>query len=282
MAQNTNSIKIVTPVGRLLQGDVFTGRDTDMNGQPYTYKRGAKAGQPYSKYIAVIGIEKTNPEWAEFWAKIAQCAQTGMPNMFGADGNPLREFHWKYVDGDSDVPDQGGRAPRDKQGFAGCHILRFTANGYAPKACDENAELLTDPNSINRGDYIRIVGTVTPNGDMTKPGIYVEQQLIQRIGYGPRIQTGIDPAKELAANAVGYVPQGVSAAPLAPAAVPAAPAHVAPAAVPAAQPVAPAFAPPGMAPAAPPQMAPVAPGVPAVQPAAPAPNPAAGFLKPPQ
>jgi len=222
---NTNKIKIVTPVGRLLQGSVFTGQTTDQKGVAYAYKRGAKTGQPYSKYIAVIGIEKSNPEWPEFWAKIHAVAVAGFPQLFDPAGNPLREFHWKYVDGDSTVPDQGGHPPCQKPGFPGHHVLRFTVNGFAPRACSRGGmEILTDPASIKRGDYIRIVGTVEPNGDVSKPGLYVEQKLIEFIGYGQEISTGgMDAKAELAQAAVGYIPAGMSSTPMAPASVPAVP-----------------------------------------------------------
>lgn len=280
--QNTNKIKIVTPVGRLLQGSVFEGQTHNDDGQPYTYKTGAKTGQTYTRFFLALGIEKTNPDWPAFWAQLVDLAHRGWnPPIVGADGSTQREFHWKYIDGDSQVPDMNGRTPASKPGFAGCHVLRFSVNGYGPKACSRNGEMiLTDPASIKRGDYIRVIGTAEPNGDLRKPGLYLEQKLVEHIGYGPEIVTGIDPKAELAKHAVGYIPQGMSTTPLAPAAPAAAPAGTPTAPAAPAAPTAPA--PPASAPAAPPpavgQPAFAPPAAPPAAPAAPAAPAVPGFL----
>ena len=179
-----------TPVGRLVQGSVFTGQDKDRDGNPLVYKRGANAGQPRTSYFIAIAISKTDPGWPALEAQIKAVAKAGFPTLFNADGTCLRpDFAFKIIDGDSAVPDQRGHAPNTKTGFPGHWVLRMTS-GFAPKVFDSSNRPLIDPESIKRGYYIRVAGGIKANGDTAKPGVYLNFNMVRLERTGEEIVSG--------------------------------------------------------------------------------------------
>jgi hypothetical protein len=284
--------QILTPVGRLVQGDCFEGQTKDAEGNPLVIKNGPNAGQPRVDYFMAIAIPKTDATYNKLWATIHGEARAAFPSLFDASGNCINpKFAFKVTDGDSQVPNTKGVKPCDREGFPGHWVLNFSG-GYAPKCyIQENGayKLVTDPSMIKRGYYIRIAGTVKGNGSQQQPGVFLNHSMVELVGYGEEIVTGPNADAVFGGAPAAALPAGASATPLAPAAAPAmpgaAPTPAAPApAAPAPAPAAPA---PGQAPAAPaapvqpatdllqPGQAPAAPAAPAPAPAAPAPAPAA-------
>ena len=204
------SIKILTGVGRLVQGSPFTPNTIDQLGNPLVYKKGPKIGQPREDYYMAIAIPKTDPSIADMVAKMQQVAMAGFPG--GQYNAPT--FAWKMMDGDG--IDSKGQPYANREGFAGCMVFKFSG-GYAPKCYTVNGgELLTDPNSIKRGYYIRIYGSTADNGSEQQPGVYLNHSLVEMIGYGQEIISGPDGAAVFGGAPVTSMPAGVSAAPLAP------------------------------------------------------------------
>ena len=75
---------------------------------------------------------------------------------------------------------------------------------------------LVDPTAIKRGYYVAISGSIAPNGDAAKPGLFIGMDLIVLVGYGEELVTTIDPS---AAFAGGFaLPSGASTTPVMPAA----------------------------------------------------------------
>ena len=220
-------INFLTPVGRTVQGSLWEGRSHKRNGDPYTYSKGAKKGQPYSQFFIAIAILKTDPGWEELWAKIVQAAQFTWPQHF-----QLPTFSWKYRDGDSLVPNTEGRVPCEQEGFPGCHILSFTSTTPRPvyERRDNKIFELTDPSTVKRGYYIQINGSVVGNDSADKPGVYLNLGGALLIGYGPEIQYGPDGEAMFGNAPVADLPAGASAAPVAPSvAIPAGPSVAIPA-----------------------------------------------------
>jgi hypothetical protein len=62
-------------VGRMVQGDLFTPQDKDMNGNPM---RDLK-GNPKVQYFAAIAVRKDDPAFAPAWAAIQAEATGGFP-----------------------------------------------------------------------------------------------------------------------------------------------------------------------------------------------------------
>ena len=241
-------VELLTPVGRLVQGSLYTGATTDAENRPLVFKSGANAGQPRVNFWFNVAIAKgAEQHWnqTEWGAKIWGVGQAGFPN--GQANSP--HFAWKIVDGDSTIPNTQGNRPCDNEGFPGHWVLRFSG-AYQPSLFNENGTLpLTEPNAIQLGDYVQVYGYVEDNKSTQQPGVYLNHSMVARAGYGARILSGADP------KSVGFggvpLPAGASATPIGglstvapvPAAAPVpAVAPVAP--VPAAAPVAPVTPPP--------------------------------------
>ena len=122
----SEAIQFLTPVGRLVQGDCWKANTTDQQGNPLIHKSGPNTGQPRVNYYVGIAVPKTDPGFAELWAKMQQAAQEGFPA--GQYNNP--GFSWKMIDGDG--LDAQGQPYANREGHAGCWIVRLSS-GFAPQ-----------------------------------------------------------------------------------------------------------------------------------------------------
>jgi len=242
----TSITNILTPVGRLVQGDCFEAQTKDAEGNPLTIKFGANAGQPRVDYYMGIAIPKTDPGWAETWGLIHGVARASAPSLFDASGNCVSpKFAFKIIDGDSVVPNTKGKKPCEREGFPGNWILNFSG-GFAPKCYTAGGEtLINDPQMLKRGYYVRIYGSVKGNGSTQQPGIFLNHTMVELVGYGEEIVIGQSGDAVFGASPAAALPAGASATPLAGSA-------------PLAQ--GPAMAPPAQGPAQGPAMAPPAQG----------------------
>jgi len=258
----TDRTTILSPVGRMVQGDPFEMQTKDWQGKPLTCADGVT---PRTQYFLGVAFPK-GPEWDAIWAQIWQIGQAGFPG--GQANVPIGDdrFAWKIADGD---------ATPDKEGFAGHMVIKFSG-GFAPKVYTPNgAEIITkESNALKRGDYVRVYFNCAGNGNQQMPGVYINPQLVERVGYGAEIVSGPDGAAVFGGAPAAVLPPGASPTPLAgaPIAAPGTPGM--PATAPAGLPA--GVAPPGPAPvvAAPPVAAPAAapPGAPV--------TPAPEFLAP--
>ena len=205
-------IEFLTPVGRLVQGNLYSGANTDAESRPLVYKTGPNVGQPRVNFWFALALEKKgSTAWnqTEWGQKIWSVGHAGFPN--GAANSP--HFAWKIIVGDSTIPNTQGNRPCDNEGFPGHWILKFSG-AFAPSLYNENGTIaLTEPNAIQLGDYIQVYGTVEDNKSTQTPGVYLNHSMIARAGYGTRIISGADP------KAVGFggsqLPIGASTTPIA-------------------------------------------------------------------
>jgi len=258
----------LTPVGRLVAGNVFTPNTTDNQGKPLLIKSGPNIGQPTQDFFIALAIPKNDPGWPALEAQIKAIGVADFPG--GETARP--DFAWKIDDGDSTVLNKANKKNCDKQGYPGHWVIRF-GGSFAPQVYSTGAtELLTDPERIKRGYYIRVYGSCKGNSNPQMPSVYLNPSMVEFIGYGEELTSGPDGAAIFGGAPVAALPAGASATPLAPATPLAAPVAAAPvAAAPvAAAPVAAAPNPPAVAPVA---AAPV--GPPATT------MPAPDFLAPP-
>lgn len=282
--QNQNTI--LFPPGRLVQGSLYNGQDKDLQGNPLTTKTGANAGKPTVRYYFAVAIQKTQAQWwSEVWgSQILAIANAAWPQ--GQTQSP--NFAWKIEDGDSQIPNQNGRKNADREGHAGCWIIKFSSS-FPVKVFDAQGNPMLQPDLVKPGFWVEVLGTVESNSNAQKPGIYMNHNMVAFRAPDKEIISGPDP------RAVGFgraaLPPGVTAAPAGSAAFPAhtpgvptpavpmgapAPATPAPAAyVPAGVPAAAAPAPVAVAPHAGFIAPPVAGATPAAAPMAPAPASAA-------
>jgi hypothetical protein len=218
-----NELLFTTPTARLVQGSVYESRSADQDGQPYIYKTGAKAGQPYSKFFIAIAIPK-NPgiPWEnETWGQmIMQTAKAASPASFDPTTGLLiqgRPMNYNVIDGDSQIPSpQAHKKPCDNEGFPGHWVLRCNKNDYAPVTShfvNGVAVPLTEQ-IIKRGHYVQVRVAVRPNSDHRNPGVFLQHNMINHVGYGPEIISG--PSIESAGFNAADVPSYVSQTPIAP------------------------------------------------------------------
>lgn len=205
-------VDLLTPVGRLVQGSLYNGSNTDAENRPLIYKTGPNMGQPRVNYWFSVAIQKKGEQhWnqTEWGVKIWNVGQSGFPQ--GQANSPA--FAWKIIDGDSAIPNTQGNKPCDNEGFLGHWILKFSGS-FAPSLYNENGTLaLTEPNAIQLGDFVQVYGYVEDNKSTQQPGVYLNHSMIARAGYGTRIIAGADP------KSVGFggspLPVGASSTPIA-------------------------------------------------------------------
>jgi len=237
----SEGVQFLSPVGRLVMGDCFKGNNTDAEGNPLIIKHGPNAGQPRTEYFIGLAIDKGDPGWSDFWAKIHGIARADFPSLFDAAGNCISpKFAFKVQDGDSKLPNSRGIKPCDREGWPGCYVVSMS-DGFPPTVYTQGgAEILTNPESVKRGYYIRVAGSIRGNDSQQQPGVFINFRMIELIGFGQIIQSGPDAKAVLGAAPVAYRPAGMTAAPVAaPMAAPVAAPVAAPMAAPVAAPVVP-------------------------------------------
>jgi hypothetical protein len=158
---------------------------------------------------------RPNQEWEGFWAQMNRIARRDWPHLFDATGRcTAAKFAWKVLDGDG--VDDKGKPYGDREGFAGCWIVRFSSS-FAPKVFHANryapADQVQDKNAVRRGYYVRIAGTMVGNDNQQNPGLYMNASMVEIAGYGPEIQGGADPNAAFGGTA-SAAPSGMSATPL--------------------------------------------------------------------
>lgn len=252
-----------SPVGRLVQGDCYKMQETDSEGRPRVFKSGPKVGQPNPQIFIAVAFPKMVPhpqtgafvdnwEFNELYALMDKVARVEWPALFpGGGACQARDFAWKLLDGDG--YDTKGKANFEKEGFAGHWVLRF-GSGYIPKALVETSpNVFETTDQIKRGFYVRVAGNITGNDSTQTPGLYLNLELIQYIGWGQEIVGGMDAVAAFGTKSAA-IPQGMSAIPQGGAALP---------------------PPSGAAPGAP-----ATPGGPPATPGAPAPGGPGGYAPP--
>lgn len=212
--------EFLTPVGRLVQGDPFEAQTKNMQGQPLM----TQSGQPTQRFFIAVAFKKDDPAFGPFWQKIEASGKAGFPAL-----NPLPfwdqncRFSWKVMDGDG--VDDNGKSNAQKEGFAGCWVVKFSSS-FAPRCFHANRyaphEQIQDPKTIRRGYYVRVAGSIEPNANPQKPGVYVNLSMVELAGQGPEITSGPDAGAVFGAVA-GVLPPGATPLPMHAAGAPALP-----------------------------------------------------------
>lgn len=215
----SQSIELWTPVGRLVTGDVFKSRTTDLDGKPLVVKNGPNAGQQREEYYFGLAIAKNDPMLPGMIKQLTDLARAEWPRHFDPQGNLIaRDFSFKWVDGDSTVANKKLKRPCDNEGWPG-HIVFHFSTSIKPKCylrdkAVDGAEL-SDPQSIKRGYYVQVNFVAKSNGSTESPGLYLNPRFVLMCGFGEEIVGGLDVASTLASLPPANLPPGASATPLA-------------------------------------------------------------------
>lgn len=179
---------LLTPVGRLVGGSLYTPKTTDMNGNDLVYKSGPDKGKPRVNFWIPLAIEKGKEKhWNETsWGLlIYNFGQRAFPDLYSA---PI--FAWKISDGDDATPNSLGKIKSKQEGYPGHWILNFSG-AFCPQIGNRDfSKLLTEKDFINPGDFIQVRGTLVSNNTPTKPGIHLNPTHVAFAAYGERIVFG--------------------------------------------------------------------------------------------
>lgn len=179
--------KLLTPLGRLVQGSLYAAQTTDMENRPLQ----TRDGKPREDWYFALAIPKTTQQWqqTEWGALIVRVAQAAFPQ--GQFNSPT--FAWKIIDGDSQVVNIFGRKPCEYEGWPGHWILKFSS-GFKPTIVNaDGTKPILEDDYIKVGDYVQVFATVSGNDNLQKPGIYLNHSHVSFQRYGEPIVVGIDP-----------------------------------------------------------------------------------------
>jgi len=210
-----------TGTGILLQGDPFRANTTGFGNVPL------KDGRV--EYFCAVGFPKDQPAatgFNELWATMQQVAQTH-PNAAQYIPAGFAGFHWKMEDGDA--PQHAG-----KTGWKGCWVIKFK-NGFQPQVFDENRNAVPSPyndvldqegklvsqtqkpgvaHPFPCGHFVRVMCAIKPNKSAPpQSGLYLNFNMIQRVGYGTPIYSGPDYGQVMGSQQAAALP-GMSAMPV--------------------------------------------------------------------
>jgi len=231
-------MKYTSPIGRIVQGNGLVGNPQFIQ-NTQTPKLGKNGEQQVNWYVTVA-FDKANPKTGEMIAAIQSEAARLFPGLFpygyqpaaradtqppiNAGGCIRNDFAYKVIDGDG--YDANGKAHALKEGWKGCWILKISTYAGAMRvvngltANSAITEVGTGPNHIKTGDFVVCCLDISGNGwagdAQSKPGIYMNPDLLQLVGYGDAIISGPNPdemLKDVAAATGGYVPAGMSNTP---------------------------------------------------------------------
>jgi len=196
-------VDVLFPVGRLIGGDLYEPKRTNMSGEPLLLKNGQNKGQPYVDYFIQIAIPKTpgvqhwsqevsaNPRIGAWGAKIWQFGH----DAWGAIAGQNPRFSWKITDGDSQEYDQGAPPKRhcDKANYPGNWIVNMSRL-QAPKICNaDGSAFLLEVGAVKRGYFVQVHATIKSNETANKMGVYITHNGVSLQFLGEEISTGIDP-----------------------------------------------------------------------------------------
>lgn len=204
-------LEFLTPVGRLVQGDPFEAQTKNMQGQPLV----TKSGEPTQRYFIAVAFRKDDPLFPALYQKLVESARSSFPTLFNAQGQCTHpRFSWKIADGDG--VDDNGKSNANKEGFAGCWVMKFSSS-FAPRCFHaghyQPHEQIQDPKAIQRGYFVRVSGTIEGNADTMKPGLYVNLSMVELSGVGPIISSGPD-ASAVFGGTPAALPAGASPLPM--------------------------------------------------------------------
>lgn len=222
-------ISLTTPVGRIVQGELWKPRDvTDNKG---VVKLNADGTKQVSYFFALaIPKQPGHSHWAQTdWGRqIWEEGNKAHPNFA-----PHPNFSWKIEDGDSAIPNKKGKKNCEREGHPGHWILKFSSSFAINRTYNADGSAPLPPEAFKPGYYAQVNLTCKGNTGET-PGVYLNPSMVALSGYGAEISAGPDVSE--AGFGAAPLPVGASATP---------PASMIPAPTPGFTPPAPAIAAPG-------------------------------------
>lgn len=214
----TSSGRQVMVQGRIVWvcGDLFKGRPkTDFNTrQPIM---DIKTGKPLVEYGFGLAVPKSvlnqtgKGQPGEIWAAIHEETFTLYPSR-----QIPPSFAMKYKDGDG--IDNTGVSFAQREGYAGHLVFALTTQLPIKFFKFENNQNFLVNEGIKCGDYVNVQLSIKahPAKGQGKPGLYLNPNAVQLIGYGKEI-VNIPSGDAIFGTVAPQVPNGASSVPVAPA-----------------------------------------------------------------
>jgi hypothetical protein len=201
-----------TPILRLVAGSVSEAIDKDFDGRPLTVKTGANAGDETQRFSFGVAVPKVaGKHWSDNTAQfLTDVWATAHAHMGPLAQRP--DFSFKVQDGDSTVPNKKNRKPCDNEGWPG-HWVVFFSSSFAPSTYNADGSAPVPAESIKKGHYVQVAGSVVGNSNQTNPGVFINHSMVAHSGFGPEIKSANAPDPK-AAGFGGALPVGASKAPV--------------------------------------------------------------------
>jgi len=201
------TIQILTPVGRIVWGNPSR---SSIKKDQVTKQPVLRDGKQVEQWSFGVAFSKT-----EFNQKIMPELQKEVSTIYPS-GAPA-QFSWKIKDGDG--IDRQGRPYNTREGYAGNYVMTVSTEAYAPPIYkfENGAYRQISSEEIKTGDYVVLNLTIKANKPANAshtPGLYINPNGIELVGYGAEIvSSGANP-EELFAGANRQLPPGVSLTPI--------------------------------------------------------------------
>lgn len=200
-------INITTPVGRIVQGELWKGNE----------KKDSRTGavvlgadnQPIKSWFFALAIPKEpgHTHWAHTtWGR--QIWDEGHKAHGAMADRP--DFSWKIEDGDSVIPNKKNKKNCDREGHRGHWILKFSSYYPIDNTWDAKGDNRMAPEAFKTGHYAQVFAQVKGNTGDT-PGLYLNPVMVALSGYGTLISSGPDVSE--AGFGAAPLPAGASMTP---------------------------------------------------------------------
>lgn len=201
MANNAPKFQFTTPAGRLVMGSFFDLQKTDHENKALPEER--------YHWFAGLAIPKTTANWWDEPAPLFQAIKQAAQSTYA-------DTLWQSPYFSSKVEDGDGKN-KDREGYAGCWIVKFTRNLFmganrveAPRLGDTQYNPIIDPMVAKKGYYYAISGDCQANGKQgATAGIFVNMSMALLVAKGEEIVTGPSLAQAFA-GAQFNVPGGAT------------------------------------------------------------------------
>lgn len=206
-------IQFTSPVGRMVLGSFFDLQKTDHENKALPENR--------YHWFTGIAIPKTQAKWWDEPHPMFQAIRQAAEQIYTPDVWQSPYFSSKVEDGDG--------KNKDRQGYAGCWIVKFTRNLFmganrveAPRLGDTAYNPIIDPMMAKKGYYYAVSGDCEPNGKQgAQAGVFVNFNMGILVAQGEEIVVGPSLAQAFAgvkfdvpvAGTVTPAPQAAAASP---------------------------------------------------------------------
>lgn len=207
--------EITTPVGRIVWGHPTRAKGKTRKNPATNAIEPVMKADGTQVMVRSFGLAITKDEFqAQVWPALSAEAAALYPG-----GAPPQKFAWKYTD--CDQRDDNGKLFSEREGYAGCYVLAFSSELDNPPPVFKFNGSTYDQlpgDAIKCGDWVAVKsllkGNIPADRTMT-PGIYVNPQGIEFVGYGTEIvaQGSINPNDAFGGQA-RQLPPGASATPV--------------------------------------------------------------------